>query len=358
MKKREINRRDFLKYAGYAATIGGGMFVGGGIPRPRIASAKTKFTIAMSGGSWGDAHKKVFVEGSGFRRKHDLEMEYFHQIDSVVVAQAMSHRDKPIFDVIAHAHVNSAKLQLAGVGVPELDFNIVTNWPDIYPQARMGKYFAAYCIVGNALTYNTKHVKRPESYKDMWNPKYKGHVGIMAYGWNGKELLHSFNKFFGGTEDNVMPGIEAFADLMKKQKPIVVENTEHAMNLFRQGELWIMPFWDGRTRQLMGQGVPVDYVWPKGWFSVPQGITVLKNTKVPKICMDFVNVTLDPDAQVEFMKIFKYSPANRKCKFPKGMEHLKIPEEALEKAANIDWMIAVRDTEKNLELWNKHVLGV
>jgi hypothetical protein len=74
--------------------------------------------------------------------------------------------------------------------------------------------------------------------------------------------------------------------------------------------------------------------------------------------MDFVNVTLDPHAQVGFMKIFKYSPANRKCKFTKGLEHLKIPERALEKAADLDWLKVVKNLEKNLELWNKKVLGV
>jgi putative spermidine/putrescine transport system substrate-binding protein len=168
-------------------------------------------------------------------------MEYFHQIDAVVVAQAITNKENPIFDVIAHAHTNSAKLQIAEAGVPELDLNTVTNWQDIYPQGKLDKYFAAYCLIGNVLTYNKKYVKRPESFKDMWNPKYKGRVGIMAYGWNGKEILHGVNKFFGGTEDNTMPGIEAFADLRKKQKAIVVENVDHAMKLLRQEEVWIMP---------------------------------------------------------------------------------------------------------------------
>jgi len=354
MKRREIDRRDFFKYA---AAIGGGVLMGGGIPLPRMASAKPTFTLASTGASWGDGNRKVFVEKSGFQEKFDVNMVYHHAIDSVVVAQAVANKDNPIFDVHVAMLPNAVKLYAAGAAVEELDFNIVTNWPDIYPQAKFKNAVGGFCFVNLVLVYNTKHVKRPESFKDLWNPKYKGRVGIPQYGWCGNFFVHGINKVFGGNEDNVMPGIEALADLMKKQKPIMVMNTDHAMKLFTSEELVLMAFWDGRTRMLQGRGVPVDFVWPKNFITFFNGMSVMKNSKVPKLCMEFVNTSLEPDQQVEFMKIFNYAPCNRKCKFPPEYEHVKVTEKELENSAVLDWIKVVNNMEKNMELWNKHVLG-
>jgi putative spermidine/putrescine transport system substrate-binding protein len=352
MHKKGISRRDFIKYT----ALGSGVMLAGGIPLGQ-ALAGTKFTLAMSGGSWGDGNKKVFVEYSGFAKKYDVDMDYSIQIESVAVAKGIANKDNPIYDVDSCFSANGAKLLVAGAAFPELDFNIVTNWPDVYQQAKMGKYFAGYCFLNLVLAYNTKYVKRPDSYKDMWNPEYKGHVGIPAYGWVGNYYLHAINKFFGGTEDNTMPGIEALAELVKKQKALVPDTVDLVKKLFHSGELWIMPFWDGRTRQLQEEGAPVDYVWEKDFLSMTMGMSPQKNTKVPKLTMEFVNTTLRPDVEVEFMKIFKYAPTNRKAIIPSEYESVKIPEKELQKAADLDWIKVVTNLEKNLELWNKHVLG-
>jgi spermidine/putrescine-binding protein len=352
MKKREIDRRDFLKYV----AAGGGVLMGGGIPLPRMVSAKTKFTLAVAGGSWGAGNRKVFLEDNGFQKKFNLDVEYHHQIDSVIVAQAIANKDSPIFDVISGMSGNAVKTYVAGA-TAELDLNIVTNWPDIYAQAKFPNYVAGFCLLNYGLVYNTKHVKRPESFKDLWDPKYKGRVGLPQYGWMGNYFLHGINKLFGGNEDDVMPGIDALADLMKKQNPIMVQNTDHAMKLFTAEEIVIMSFWDGRTRMLQARGVPVDFVWAKNFIAFFNGMWVMRNNKIPRICMEFVNASLDPDAQVEFMKIFKYSPTNRKCKFPPGYENARVTEKELDNAAELDWVKVVGNLEKNMELWNKKVLG-
>jgi len=354
VRKSTIDRRDFLKYT---AAIGGGVFMGGGFPLPRMASARPKFTLASTGGSWGAGNRKVFAEQSGFEKKFDVEMVYHHQIDAVVVAQAVANKDNPIFDAASAMLPNAVKMYIAGAAVDGLDMNIVTNWPDIYPQARFKNVLGGFCFLNFGLVYNTTHVKRPQSYKDLWNPTYKGRVGIPQYGWMGNSWLHGINKVFGGTEDNTMPGIEGLADLMKKQKPILVQNTDHAMKLFTSEELVLMPFWDGRTRMLQGQGVPVDFVWAKNFVALFIGMLLMRNTKDPKLGMEFVNLSLAPDSQVEFMKIFKYAPCNRKCTFPSGFEHVRVTEKELENAADLDWVRVVNNMEKNLELWNKHVLG-
>lgn len=353
MMKDGIKRRDFIKW-----TMGfSGMLMAGGIPLHSFAASKM-FTVASTGGSWGDAVRDIFVIQSGFQKKFDLEVQYEFNVDAVVVAKALANKENPVFDVSSAITGMAAKMYVGSALMEPLDRNIITNWDDIYEQAIMGDHFVGYMMVNMPLVYNTKQITtRPESFKELWNPKYKGRVAFSSYKHVGSWFLHAMNKMFGGTEENVMPGIEAFAKLVKDQKAIPYDNTDHAMKLFEREEIWIAPFWDGRARQLQEKGVPVDYVWAPYWLPFTMGFPVMKNTKVPKIAQEFVNTTLQPDLQVEFMKKFKFFPSNRKCKIPSELENIIVPKDALERAAKLNWTTMVKNSEKNLELWNKVVLG-
>jgi putative spermidine/putrescine transport system substrate-binding protein len=354
--KKKINRRDFLKYS---AICGTGAAMGANLlSPPRARAAKEVFTIAMSGGSWGDGNRKVFVEQSGFAEKHNLEMQYSIQIEGVAVAKGLANCGKPIFDTNLCFNANSAKLYDAGCAV-DLNRDWVPNWKDIRPAAHFGTYAFGYTFAINALTYNKEKVKpAPQSFEDLWNPKYKGKVGIPSYGWVGMYWLHAINKYFGGDEENVQPGIDALADLMKKQKPHVPDTVDLVKKLFHQGELWLMPFWDGRTRQLIDEGSPVGFAYIKDMMALCMTAPCLKGVKNPKLVHDFINTTLNPERQVALAKIFKYSGTNRKCKLPPELEHIRTPENELEKAAKLDWVKIIRGIETNMELWNKQVLGV
>jgi putative spermidine/putrescine transport system substrate-binding protein len=355
-KIRGINRRDFLKYS---TMIGAGAAAGSNLFFQHLATAADKevFTIAMSGGSWGDGNRKVFVEESGFAEKHNLDMRYSIQIEGVAVAKGIANCGNPIFDTNLCFNANSAKLYEAGCAV-DLNPDWIPNSKDVLPQAHYGTYAFGYSLSIAGLVYNKEKVKpAPQSYEDLWNPKYKGRVGIPSYSWVGMYWLHAINRFFGGDEDNVEPGIKALSDLMRKQKPLVPDTVDLVKKLFHQGELWLMPFWDGRERQLVEEGAPVDIMYPKDMLVMAMTAPCMKGTKNPKLVHDFINVTLDPELQVSLTKIFKYSPTNKKCKLPPDLDHIRLPEKEMEKAAQIDWVKVVRNTEKNMELWNKRVLG-
>jgi hypothetical protein len=66
------------------------------------------------------------------------------------------------------------------------------------------------------------------------------------------------------------PGIKFFAELVKKNEAVIIENTDAAMKGFTREEIVIMPFWNGRTFVLQGQGVPVDieYVPARCWWAM------------------------------------------------------------------------------------------
>jgi hypothetical protein len=73
--------------------------------------------------------------------------------------------------------------------------------------------------------------------------------------------------------------------------------------------------------------------------------------------MEWINLTLDPVAQVEFMKLSNYSCTNSKAEIPDELKRIQVPASALELMVQLDSAKMVRDQDKNLELWNKEVLG-
>jgi putative spermidine/putrescine transport system substrate-binding protein len=355
-KIKEMERRSFLKYS---AIFSAGAALGKDFlsAPPAKAAVQEVFTIALQGGSWGDGEKKVFVEDSGFRAKHNLDVGYDVGDDGRLLAKALANCGNPIFDTHLCFSANAAKHYASGCAV-DLNLDWVPNWKDLHPQARYGKYSPAFCFLAFGLVYNKKEVSPPPtSYDDLWNPKYKGRVGIPQYAWIGMYWLHAVNKYFKGNEDNVTPGINALADLMKKQKVILLDNVEHTKRLFHQGELVLAPFWDGRTIEMKQEGLPVEITFNKDMMTIGFGSVCMKGVKNPKLVHEFINVTCDPGRQLEMMKMFKYAPTNTKCKIPPEYQTMFPKEKDLENAAQIDWIKVIKHIDENMELWNKKVLG-
>ena len=65
------------------------------------------------------------------------------------------------------------------------------------PRGGLKNWFAGYVLVIMPLVYNTKEASKPTSYQDQLNAKYKGRVGIPAYGWVGNSWLQVLNKTLG-----------------------------------------------------------------------------------------------------------------------------------------------------------------
>jgi putative spermidine/putrescine transport system substrate-binding protein len=120
----------------------------------------------------------------------------------------------------------------------DYDLDICTNYKDIIdsakepPRGPLKNWFSPFVLIVMGLVYNTKEASKPASYQDLLNPKYKGRVGIPAYGWVGNSWLQVLNKTLGGDEDNVDPGIKFLAELVKKNDAVVIENTDAALKAF------------------------------------------------------------------------------------------------------------------------------
>ena len=345
-----ISRRKALGVIGAGASVA----LIGTTSAPSVRAQGRPFTWASTGGTWGDTLKRIFVDPHA--QANNLQPAHSAQLESVAVSKIMASCGNPPFDVSNGSQADSDLLNDSKCLEP-YDPAIITSLGDIYPEAQEGNFYAAFNILLFGLTWNTKEATKPTSFKDLLLDKYKGRIAVPAYGWYGMPWLHAVNKLLGGNEDDVTPGITAIAEMVRKNKAIIVENADHGTRVMESGEVILMPYWNGRTARLVEAKVPAAFEIVPGTVSVGSGFSITKGSPYPKQAQTFIQATLEPARQLEFSKWSKYPPANKTVKLPNDLEHIAIPPGALEKTAKLDWKKVNAYRSQYLERWNKEVLN-
>jgi len=329
-----ISRRQFHAALGWgAASIALSEF---GLARP--VAAEENFTLASTGATWGEGLRASFVDAPKFEEKTGLKVTQEFAIDSVFTAKAMASCGNPPFSTLGVLQAEANFLALGGC-LQDYDLDICTNYKDIIdsakepPRGQLKNWFAPYVLTIMGLVYNKKEASKPASYQDLMNPKYRGRVGIPTYGWVGNSWLQVLNKTLGGDEDNVDPGIRFLAELV------------------------IMPFWNGRTFVLQGQGVPVDIEYIPGTMLVGNGFPVLRGGKFIEQTNRFCNITMDGQYQMMMTQRFFYPPSNRNAKLPPDMARYAFPADKEKNVVPIDYEKMNAHKSQYLDRWNKEVLG-
>lgn len=353
-----MTRRSFLYRTGLSAASV--LLAEHGLMRP--AWAEEKFTVASTGGSWGEGVRESFVAGPGFEAQQGVEVSYSHQLESVATSKIIAQCGNPPFSVSGHGEAE-AILMADAECLSGYDLSIVTNYKNLYPTAKlpprggMDAYWGSFIMLVFSLTYNTKHASEPASFEDMLRSEYKDRIGIPAYGWYGMYWLHAFNKSLGGDENNISPGIEAAAKLVKEHGAIIIENVDQGMKAFTREEIVIAPFWNGRTFALQEQGVPVKMAYVPGTIQIGNGSVILKGSKFSEAAQHYVNNTLKGENQVGMTKRFRYPPSDSTYKLPAEMAHYALPSTAVDQVVSLDWATINAKRAEYLERWNKEVLG-
>ncbi|MGS1097750.1 extracellular solute-binding protein [Aquamicrobium terrae] len=283
----------------------------GALTSSALADCKLRVT------TWGGSYQKTYqAVAAKFEEEHNCTIEW-------VVGASPDHLVKSRLgqvDVATNTLLNSIAGEKEGLWM-ELDKAKIPNMANLYDNA----VFSPYTIFANVgdyvLAYNTDKVKEaPTSWDELWKPDYKNHVVI--YGFEHIPTLSltvlQADKNGGGI-DNIQPGLDRMAELVKSGNLIGSLDVESQMvSLFQTEDAWLGMLATGRMKELLEKGTSnVKFVRPaEGTFPLISTVNITKAATDPAMAQAFVDYILRPEVQIAFAVNNLYAPTVQNAPIP------------------------------------------
>ncbi len=358
-----VTRRELLRWGiGLAGGLAAGSVMGGFTREPAAALAADakELNLLFAGGTWKDYFERIYSKP--FEKSKGASVVFSVGDLGQQISRVIAERSNERFDMLHMHQYVAAQLADLDLLVPP-DPQIVTNLKDVDPAFRFS-HFVGKVLAPFGLTYNTRRSpKKVTSWKDLWDPAFTGRVAIPKWEWVGSTWFYAVNRVWGGTEQNIDPGIQRCRELVQRNKAVIMNNVEHGISLFVNEEVWIAPFYTARAQQAKEAGAPIEFVFPaEGGLNWAFNLGIIKGRSSPSIALaqEFLNYTLDPVQQAQFGILTGYPPTNRRAiaLLPKTSNVLLTPDEVANLGKmrfDIKQMLVNRDGHS--ERWNKEVLG-
>jgi putative spermidine/putrescine transport system substrate-binding protein len=208
------------------------------------------------------------------------------------------------------------------------------------------------------ILYNKEKVKpAPDSWNVLWDPKYKGKVGISHVSeGKGLYLLIMAAYMNGGDEKRIDPGFARIRELVPNVGAWLTLSPQYVPYLQRE-DVWITPYWNGRSQLLIDQGLPLATVIPKeGTVGYTNTFAVPKASRNKQLAYEFINFYLDAAQQTAWAKAIYYGPTNREVTVPpemKGRVPVGTDEFAKFRFPDEEYLAKARGAW--VERWNKEI---
>ena len=287
----------------------------GGLVRPAAAQAKT-LVAATYPGTWSEAHRTSLASAFTKRTGATVSQSIILGVDQVSRLTA-AKGGRPPFDV---ALLDAPQVGDAVKGglIGEYPAAKSPNYPDLLPafQDRWGPRVSMQ-IVG--IGYNPDKIRQPPTTWDaLWDPKYKGRVGLTALNSQlGIAFLAEINHLHGGTEGNFEPAFKALRTLLPNIGAIGVNLGAYA-TLWQQEQIDIAPYNFNFVQTLKAKDVPVEIAIPGsgavGWYT---SMHLVVGAAEPDLAVQYIDTALDPAVQAaEGKPPFDIIPSNGKVPLP------------------------------------------
>jgi putative spermidine/putrescine transport system substrate-binding protein len=326
-----INRRKLV--TGAAA-------LGAGVAMPGILRAQSKTLVAATfPGTWNEIDKGIvtpaFKSASGGAA---VTLSIILGTDQIARLTA-SKGNKPPFDVAFFDEPQVMDAVKDGL-IAEYPADKSPNFKDLVPKFQ-DKWGPKTTLQVVGLAYNPKKIKTPpKSWDALWDPQYKGRVGLTALNSQlGIAFLAEINRIKGGTEADFEPAFKALRELLPNVGAIA-PNLGAFATLWQQEQVDITPFNFNFVQTLKGKDVPVEFTIPEtGPCGFQTSLHLVANAAEPDLAVKWIDLHIDPKIQTEALKSpYDAIPTNSKVAFsgPLAATVAKSHEE-LAKMRGFDW---------------------
>lgn len=286
-----------------------------------------------------------------FNRDHpNIKLNMIRSSTGTMTARILAERNNPQADVIWRL-ANTSLIIFDELGMlepytPKGYDQIDQRFRDRKdPPAWVGHmaYMAAICF--NTVEAAKHKLPKPDSWRDLTNPVYKGSLVMPNPGSSGTGFLDvsSWIQLFGEEQAwKLMDGIHANISQYTHSgsKPCAMAAA---------GEVPIGISWDMRAIQLKNKGAPIDVIFPKeglGWDL--EGAAILKGTKNATAAKTFMDWIVSPAA----MELYNDSYALIGTpKFAKQLPNY--PTDVNQRLIKNDFWWAAKNRDRLLQEWQK-----
>jgi putative spermidine/putrescine transport system substrate-binding protein len=283
------------------------------------------------------------------------------------VAKLIAARgQEPPFDVITSEESVKPILIKDGL-VQKIDPNIVTNLNYIFPQARdKDGYGPSVAFVSIGIAYNAKiladkGLAPPTKWADLWRPEFAGKIAIPDIAMSTGMATVAIASLHDGGPDAPADPTKAMQTLAEIKAAYFYQSSADLASKFASGDVWIAPWYPGRTVTTARQGVPLKYVAPTDGPIASTGMSdVVAGSKMVKEANEYINQSLDPYSQLCFVHYVHYGPVNVTLAevvkaYPEISASAPVTPKEIQAMRQLDWATIVDNYPKWVDLWNRIV---
>lgn len=228
--------------------------------------------------------------------------------------------------------------------------------PELHPKGTGGYTFS---LMPYGLSYNPDRVDKPKSWGDLFNPKYRGKVGLSDLVFDGFIMTA---KLVGKDVNDIEAGIKEWAKYKDNIGPWP-KSPAQTHELIDKGELWLAFDFGGLAEGARTRGKKIAFAIPQeGATQVADIIHCLKgfDGRTTELTQRLLGLLLEEEAQRALIRITHVSPTNRTVEIPKemaGREGILTARDAAERLVRYDFKHVSEHISRWKDLINRHLKG-
>ncbi|MBN9061166.1 MAG: ABC transporter substrate-binding protein [Rhizobiales bacterium 65-9] len=345
-----ISRRTFGKL-----TLGAGVVAPVHFVRTAVAQPKPGDELVI--GVWGGAQERIVKEycEKPLVAKYGCKVSYVLGSTVDRRARAYSERGRPSFDVL-YLNIFESR-QAVKDGVTQAPTDAVPQFANLYDFAKLGGYGVA--INPCTIVYDKRKASKPiTSWKDIWNPEWKGRIAWPSYpGAEGTAALLMTAKMFGGDEKNV--GV-AF-DKIKELKPFaaIQSSQDQLFQMFDQGVADLSIEFGPFVRKYAETRNPnIEIANPVEGQALAMNVACITvGTKNQKLAEEWINFHLSEPCMLAYAREIYYSPTVKNLNIPDDLKQKLVLGADAQKLVDFDWDIVTKSQPAWTSRFNREIAG-
>jgi putative spermidine/putrescine transport system substrate-binding protein len=325
-----------------------------GLPRPSLGQS-AQVVVGTWGGDYGELLQSTIDRPIAAPLGLEAVQDVGSHVPRMTKLRAERQSRRGSMDVACLSDVQMFEMAGLNLFEPVTERN-VKRLSAVIPALKK-PYAIPHIYSAKVILYNPSKVTTPpKSYADLWDPKYRGRVGLsdLLYG----PCVETAAIVGGGSVSNFEPAWEKLRE-WKRLGTRVYPSNEALAAALQTEEVWLTVMWLARGFMWKKAGIPVEHAVPEeGATSISFEWAVPKNARNKEAAWKYLDAGLDPRAQSGFAERMGYLPTVTDAPLPPELQRqLALTPEQQAKLITPDYAYFAQTHQKLLDFWTREFKG-